>query len=412
MKKTILLFITFYSFSSFAQDWVGIPVPADPGTGNEWVLEDNFSDDFNYSAPAENKGTTFRAKWDDFYHNAWQGPGLTTWERNHSMVEGGELKLIATRYLSNRVNAGAVHSEGVIGYPVYVEIRAKIMNSVLANGGWMLSPDDTQEIDFMEAYGSSQCNNCPPNEQDQSWFAQRMHMSHHVFIRNPFSDWQPSEFGSNTGNPAPSPTWITRNDGSGNIYWKDDYHRYGVYWQDPTHLYYYIDGVLVTQRVGMERIDPVHYTNADLADAGNTSVDTRTGLNKDMHILFTVEDQDWRSNNAVTPTDAELSNTDDHTLNIDWIRVYKPQSTTAIDEEFARNLQIFPNPFNDQIQLRANVQLKRVEVYTVDGNKVWEEDGIQRSNHTISTDHLSAGLYFIKIEHVDGGWAFKKVIKE
>lgn len=408
MKKIITSLLIIYSLNGIAQDWAGISVPANPGTGMEWVLESNVSDDFNYSAPAASKGSTFLSKWDDFYHNAWTGPGLTTWARNHSLVEGGELKLIASRYLTNRVNAGAIHSNNTVVYPVYVEVRAKIMNSVLANGGWMLSPDDTQEIDFMEGYGATWSGS---QGTDQSWYAQRMHVSHHVFVRDPFQDWQPSEFGTNTGNPSPHPTWITRNDGSGNINWKDDYHRYGVYWQDPTHLYYYIDGVLVTQREGMEQIDPVYYTNT--VNPGDSSNDTRTGLNKPMDILFTVEDQDWRSNMTppLTPTNAELANTNNHTLRVDWIRVYKPQAVASIDEWFSKKLQVFPNPFEDKIELKSEVVLNKIELYTIDGSKILTKDNIKGLSNTLSTENLASGLYVLKIENSKGGWAYKKVVK-
>lgn len=411
MKKIVILLLLTYSIHGIAQDWTGIPVPADPGTGMEWILQDNVSDDFNYSAPASSKGSTFLNKWDDFYHNAWTGPGLTTWARNHSLVEGGELKLIASRYQSNRVNAGAVHSNNTVVYPVYVEIRAKIMNSVLANGGWMLSPDDTQEIDFMEGYGATWSAS---QGTDQSWYAQRMHQSHHVFIRTPFQDWQPSEFNSVGSNPvdANQPTWILRDDGAGYINWKDDYHRYGVYWQDPTHLYYYIDGVLVTFREGMEEIDPLYYTNA--VNPGDNSNDTRTGLNKAMDILFTVEDQDWRSNMSppLTPTNAELANTENHTFRVDWIRVYKPQAVASIDEWFSKNLQVQPNPFKDKIQLKSKAVLNTVELYSIDGTKILTKEKINSLNETISIKNLSSGLYILKVENGDGGWAYKKVLKE
>ncbi len=393
----------------FSQDWSGIPVPHSAGVGKEWQLQDNVSDDFNYNAPAANKGATFLSKWDDWYHNAWSGPGLTTWARNHSLVEGGELKLIASRYLTNRVNAGVMHSNNKVVYPVYVEIRAKIMNSVLANGAWMLSTDDTQEIDFMEGYGATWSGS---QSSDQSWFAQRMHMSHHVFIRDPFQDWQPNEFDNvSPGNPSPNPTWITRNDGMGNINWKDDYHRYGVYWQDPTHLYYYIDGVLVAEREGMDQIDPVYYTNT--VNPGDTSNDTRTGLNKSMDILFSVEDQDWRSNMvpALTPTNTEFANTDDHTLRVDWIRVYKPENTASVDDWFTNNLKVFPNPFNDVVRLVTDVQLNKVSIYRIDGTELFSSEEIDTSGNVISTKNLSSGIYILKVESNEGRLAFKKIIK-
>ncbi|TNJ42599.1 T9SS type A sorting domain-containing protein [Tamlana fucoidanivorans] len=397
---------------TFSQDWSGIPVPADPGVGKAWVLQDNVSDDFNYSAPASDKGSTFLLKWDDWYHNGWSGPGLTTWARNHSLVEGGELKLIASRYQTNRVNAGVIHSRNTVVYPVYIEIRAKIMNSVLANGGWMLSPDDTQEIDFMEGYGATLCGNCPSGSQDQTWYAQRMHMSHHVFVRDPFQDWQPSEYNDVGSNPVDviQPTWITRDDGSGMINWKDDFHRYGVYWKDPTHLYYYIDGNLVTYREGMDEIDPLYFTNT--VNPGDSNNDTRTGLSKAMDILFSVEDQDWRSNNEVTPTDTELSNTNNHTLRVDWIRAYKPESTASVDEWFTSNLQVNPNPFDDYIELKADVLLKAAHMYTLSGGKVLVKEKINKRLDTISTASLSSGIYVLKVESDSGLWSHKKVVKK
>ena len=194
------------------------------------------------------------------------------------------------------------------------------MNSVLANGAWLLSPDDTQEIDFMEGYGAIFSESA---NDDISWYGERMHVSHHVFIRDPLQDWQPSELVNGNGNPSPNPTWITRNDGAGNIFWKDSFHRYGVYWKDPFNLYYYIDGVQVTKREGKDEIDPLYLTNS--TNPGDTSNDTRTGLSKEMDIIFSVEEQGWRTINgkAVIPTDTELSNTD-NAFTIDWIRIFKP----------------------------------------------------------------------------------------
>ena len=276
------------------KEWDAYSIPADAGSGKTWVLQ-SVSDDFNYTALANNKGADFINRWTDWYHNSWSGPGLTVWNREYSYVEGGKLKLIAGRLAgTNKVSAGAISSKSRIQYPVYIETRAKIMNSVLANGAWLLSADDTQEIDFMEAYGSSYSEGVA---KDQTWYAERMHLSHHVFIRNPFQDYQPTDAGS----------WYK----TGSVLWRNDFHRYGVHWIDPWNLKYYVDGVLVRTVSGATMIDPNNLTGG-------------TGLNKEMDILFTVEDQDWRSNQGITPTDNELSNLDNNTFTVDWVRVYKP----------------------------------------------------------------------------------------
>jgi agarase len=274
-------------------DWQDIAVPADPGEDKVWQLQ-SLSDDFNYTAPASNKGPQFSAKWTDFYHNAWTGPGLTVWDRAHSLVEDGYLKIPATRLSGTaKVSTGCITSKQRVVYPVYVEARAKITNSVLASDVWMLSPDDTQEIDILEAYGASYSEG---KDEDQTWFAERIHISHHVFIREPFQDYQPKDAG----------TWY--NDGT---LWREDFHRYGVYWIDPWNLEYYIDGKLVRTVSGEDTIDPKGFTKG-------------TGLSKEMDIIINVEDQTWRSNQKLTPTDSELSNKDNHVFKVDWIRVYKP----------------------------------------------------------------------------------------
>ncbi|MBN3581029.1 family 16 glycosylhydrolase [Algoriphagus aestuarii] len=293
------------------QNWKEIPVPAEAGENKKWEFQD-LSDDFEYEAAADGKSEKFLEKWDDFYHNQWAGPGLTEWRRNHSLVKDGQLQMIAARKSdSDKILLGCITSKVRVSYPVYVEAYAKVMNSTLASDVWLLSPDDTQEIDIVEAYGASYSASA---QQNTSWFAERIHLSHHVFVRDPFQDYQPTDSGS----------WYQ----DGRI-WREEFHRYGVYWRDPWHLEYYIDGELVRTVSGKDMIDPKFYTNAE--EPGNTTKDTRTGLSKEMDIIINVEDQTWRSSpesglqsETYTPTDSELANAEDHTFRVKWIRVYKP----------------------------------------------------------------------------------------
>ncbi|MEO0965805.1 MAG: family 16 glycosylhydrolase [Planctomycetota bacterium] len=282
--------------AALASDWDGLPVPLDAGEGMVWELQESVSDDFNYTAPPHDKGERFLGKWDDWYHNHWSGPGLTQWDRGHVFVDDGRLQFLASRVPdSNKVHLGCISSRDRVVYPVYVEARAKVPNSVLACAVWLLSPCDTREIDLLEAWGASYSENA---NKDQSWFAERIHVSHHMFIREPFQDYQPKDEGS----------WIVAEPGK---LWRDDFHTYGVYWRDPWHLEYYIDGKLVRTVSGEDIIDPLGYT-----DGG--------GLNLPMDIIIDMEDHTWRSDQGITPTDAELERVDDHRFQVDWIRVYKP----------------------------------------------------------------------------------------
>ncbi|WP_411845253.1 family 16 glycosylhydrolase [Roseibacillus persicicus] len=194
-------------------------------------------------------------------------------------------------FIWKTVYTGIVTSKESFTYPVYVEARAKLSKQVLASCVWMLSDDSTEEIDIIEAYGS--------DRPDQKWTAERLHLSHHVFIRKPFQDYQPTDEGS----------WFAR---KGTI-WADDFHRVGVYWRDPWHLEYYVDGKLARTVSGKDIIDPRGYTNGK-------------GLTKAMKIIINQEDQQWRYDQGITPTDEELANVEKSIFWVDWIRVYKPEA--------------------------------------------------------------------------------------
>lgn len=313
MKKIFFIIILnlVTHLASAQYDWDGIMVPPSPGAGMVWELQDTVSDDFNYYSAPSNFPNTINGKWINWYHNNWSGPLPTKWRRDHVNVENGYMKIISSRTAGDSVtvsgqrlattNLGCATSTTKVQYPVYVEAQVKIMKSVLASDVWLLSGDDTQEIDICEAYGSSRWTN--------AWFSdKRVHLSHHVFIRQPFQDWQPSDAGS----------FYT----DGTTVWSDAYHRIGVYWKDPWNLEYYIDGQLVRTRSGKDQIDPVFFTNA--INPGDVTSDTRTGLSKPMDIIINTEDQTWRALQGLTPTDAELADTTANTFKVDWIRVYKP----------------------------------------------------------------------------------------
>ena len=42
-----------------------------------------------------------------------------------------------------------------------------------------------------------------------------------------------------------------------------------------------------------------------------------------MHLIINTEDQNWRSDGNITPTDEELADTDRSIMWVDWVRVYE-----------------------------------------------------------------------------------------
>ena len=311
------------------QDWRGISIPADAGSGHEWQLQEEVSDDFEYEFQPTTEPATINERWINQYRGNWKGPGTTIWHHENVAVSRGWLWIQATRTPGETkafktdtdqdgkpepfdlpaTRLGCVTSVGTVQHPAYVEARVKIANAVLASDVWMLSEDSTQEIDILEAYGGR------GDDNRADWFAKRLHISHHVFIRRPFQDYQPHD----------DSTWYTRpglRAKPGKSYWTNKFIRVGVFWRDPLHLEYYIDGRLVKTTSGLDDsdgrggIDPRGYTK----DASGK----RTGLSKPMHIILNMEAQDWNSAAGRTPTDEELKRKRDHTFLVDWVRVYKP----------------------------------------------------------------------------------------
>ncbi|WP_370980998.1 immunoglobulin-like domain-containing protein [Agaribacterium sp. ZY112] len=283
-----------------SQDWDGLEVPAESGnTEFSWQLIDELSDSFNYETPwGSSKGEAFNERWEDGYINTWPGFGNTTWTPDNSRVFDGSLQLKATSKdaAQNTNYFSAIHARQSISYPAFIETRVKVMNSVMANAVWMLSDNSAEEIDIVEAYGSSWSES---SVSSREWYAKRMHLSHHTFDRDatPITDYQPKDAGS----------WHVHTD---NIYWRDGFHRVGVYWRDPFHLEYYVDGVLVRTVTGPEMIDPNEHLD------GN-------GLSRPETILFSGAAQGWQVNGGVWPTVNELSIEADNIFEIDWIRSYQ-----------------------------------------------------------------------------------------
>ncbi len=284
------------------RDWDEYPMPVASPEGKAWVLSDQ-SDDFNYQAGANDKGEEFYLRWKDSYIGNWSGPAPTIWQSDHVTVDGGYLQIDASRpedapmrevvsgeskLTMPATYTGCISSVQEFGYPLFVEARVKVANSMLASNVWMLSGDSTQEIDIVEAYGGSR--------GEERYFEYRMHLSHHVFIRQPFQDYQPQDGG----------TWHVDNPPT---LWRDSFRRVGVYWRDPFHLEYYIDGELVRTVSGEEIIDPRGYTEG-------------RGLNKNLKLIINREDQSWRAVRDLSPTAEELADHQGGIYLVDWVRIY------------------------------------------------------------------------------------------
>lgn len=403
------IFLLLIAASTFhhspSQDWADIPVPADPGEGLIWELKDSLSDDFNYTyAESSQKNNFGNNRWYNFYHNSWDGPGTTYWQYDHVSVDGSDLVLRTSRNPSTSkmgvpgVNAACITSNNKVQYPVFIEASASVANITLASDVWLLSPDDTQEIDMIECYGGAQNGN--------SWFAKFIHLSHHSFIRDPFQDYQPRDMNS---------WWEKSGVSSWGVYcWNGGdrkYVRMGMHWLSPYHFEYYVDGdlvrVLYEKAFATKKGNTWYYTYPTMTDglldmengyqkvvqyatnsefdfqllmeASNTSTTSvidpynyqgENGFTKELDIIINMESQDWHVAAGRTPTDEELSDSSKNTMKVDWIRVYKPAEPSfinSISPENKSRIKVFPNPLkNDDITIDFGKYAEKIDIDILD----------------------------------------------
>ncbi|WPR73113.1 beta-agarase [Flavobacterium sp. NG2] len=386
LSQTILLGLFFLSSNAQQQakslnlesksneDIRTLALPSYLQKEGDWEFQANVSDDFNYKYSETNAKTNFgKNKWVNFYYSNWDGPGTTYWKYNHVAVDGNDLIIKSSRRNKatefnpifskadkmnkpdGGINAGCISSIDKVSFPVFIESKVSVANIALASDVWLLSPDATQEIDIIECYGGKGSGN--------AFFAKSIHLSHHSFIRKPFTDYQPRDKGA----------WYERKgvEAWGDYCWNNgdrEYVRVGVYWKSAFHFEYYIDGELVrvlydkslaTKRNGkweygyptmtdgkldveagkqkiinfsttenysfeelqkanavskVSIIDPNHYQN------GN-------GYTKELNIIINMESQDWHVAAGRTPSDADLADDTKNTVKVDWIRVFKPKSS-------------------------------------------------------------------------------------
>ena len=77
------------------------------------------------------------------------------------------------------------------------------------------------------------------------------------------------------------------------------------------------------------------------------------------------------------------------------------------DLENKLSIKIFPNPFHDIINVQSDEEIKRIELYNLVGQNV----GVSVNKNSILTNHLSKGIYVIKVIDSQGNIFSEKVIK-
>ncbi|MDR0873533.1 MAG: T9SS type A sorting domain-containing protein [Prevotellaceae bacterium] len=90
------------------------------------------------------------------------------------------------------------------------------------------------------------------------------------------------------------------------------------------------------------------------------------------------------------------------------IAVLFETSTSGIDDVVAGQLKIFPNPVKDEIFIKSDLQIQKVEIYSLTGVLLLSENNF---NEKLSVSALPAGVYLLKV-YTDKGMAVSKIVKE
>lgn len=86
----------------------------------------------------------------------------------------------------------------------------------------------------------------------------------------------------------------------------------------------------------------------------------------------------------------------------------KFNDTASVDDFLSENLKVYPNPTNQFISFSSSIELSKIEIYNVVGQKVLELNPTQNS---FDLGNLSNGIYILKAEDSAGNLGSIKVIK-
>jgi hypothetical protein len=83
------------------------------------------------------------------------------------------------------------------------------------------------------------------------------------------------------------------------------------------------------------------------------------------------------------------------------------QLASSNNFEINNNVSVFPNPFNEKINISSNANLIKTEIYDLLGKNVYSQD----FKSEIDTGFLQAGVYIIKMYGVDNEVFVRKIVK-
>ncbi len=95
-------------------------------------------------------------------------------------------------------------------------------------------------------------------------------------------------------------------------------------------------------------------------------------------------------------------------LQSEWVGpVYTERIMLSTAEVSKANVQVYPNPAQDFVHVKSKSAIKKLDLYSTDGKKLWEG-----STEKVSLSGIPNGVYILVVELVDGSISRQKFIKE
>jgi len=169
------------------------------------------------------------------------------------------------------------------------------------------------------------------------------------------------------------------------INWAKKFHLWTEIWTADS-IKLYLDGVLMNSVLVASIANPAGTTPAN-------------GFLQPHFILLNLA----IGSNGGTPR----AKTSSYTYEVDYIRVYQ-NDETAIVTVSAENIELYPNPVSDLLNLSSTLDIKKLTIFNLQGVQVMVQNNPQKQ---ISIEDLSQGIYSVVLTMSDGTSVVKRIIK-
>jgi len=117
----------------------------------------------------------------------------------------------------------------------------------------------------------------------------------------------------------------------------------------------------------------------------------------------------FKLGNTSVPMEFDDLNLYDYELTPAQISSLYNNNTLSSSDFNQNNLKVamYPNPVNDVLNIEIENEIKSVEIYNIQGQKV-----LQSTYKQIETNSLNSGIYMVRVEDVNGAVATQKLMKK